>query len=110
MLVLTRFKHEAISIGDDITIVVADVTGDKVRLAIDAPRQLPVHRIASYEQSKDMSGVMNADNSHQQNGVARKHLKAELENALIVLQSVGVCRGDDILIALRDRIKSVLED
>lgn len=44
MLVLSRKKNEKIRIGEDITIVVIEVRGDKVRLGIDAPREISVHR------------------------------------------------------------------
>lgn len=44
MLVLTRKKSEEIIIGDNIRVVVIEVRGDKVRLGIDAPRNMPVHR------------------------------------------------------------------
>ncbi len=49
MLVLSRQKDESIVIGDDIKITIVDVRGDKVRLGIDAPREVPVHRIEVYE-------------------------------------------------------------
>lgn len=44
MLVLSRKKSESIVINDDITITVVEVRGDKVRLGIHAPRDVPVHR------------------------------------------------------------------
>lgn len=44
MLVLSREKNEAIVIGDNITIVVVEIRGGKVRLGIDAPKEVPVHR------------------------------------------------------------------
>lgn len=44
MLVLSRKKNESIIINDDITIVVVEIRGDKVRLGIEAPKQIPVHR------------------------------------------------------------------
>ena len=44
MLVLSRKKNESIVINDDITIVVVEIRGDKVRLGIEAPREVPVHR------------------------------------------------------------------
>ncbi|WP_110588070.1 carbon storage regulator CsrA [Microbacterium suaedae] len=44
MLVLTRKPTESILIGDDIRIVVLGVTPGGVRIGIDAPRELPVHR------------------------------------------------------------------
>ena len=43
MLVLSRKKNESIVIGD-VTIVVVDIRGDRVRLGIDAPRDVAVHR------------------------------------------------------------------
>ena len=49
MLVLSRHRDESIIIGDDIVITVVDVRGDKVRLGIDAPTDIPVHRQEVYE-------------------------------------------------------------
>lgn len=44
MLVLSRKKNESIVIDDNITIVVVEIRGDKVRLGIEAPKEVPVHR------------------------------------------------------------------
>jgi len=44
MLVLSRKKNESIIINDDITIVVVEIRGDKVRLGIEVPKEVPVHR------------------------------------------------------------------
>ncbi len=49
MLVLSRQKDESIMIGDDVEIVIVDVRGDKVRLGITAPKEIPVHRREVYE-------------------------------------------------------------
>jgi carbon storage regulator len=50
MLVLTRRTGEAICIGDNIRITVYEIRdGSKVRLAIDAPKDLPVHRKEVYD-------------------------------------------------------------
>ena len=43
-LVLSRKKNESIVINDDITIVVVEIRGDKVRLGVEAPKEVPVHR------------------------------------------------------------------
>ena len=51
-LVLSRKKNETIVIKDDITITVVDIRGDKVRLGIDAPKDVPVHRREVYEAIK----------------------------------------------------------
>jgi carbon storage regulator len=52
MLVLSRKKNESIVIRDDIVITVVEVRGDKVRLGIEAPREVPVHRREVYEKIK----------------------------------------------------------
>ncbi len=52
MLVLSRKKNERIVIGDDITIVVVEIRGDKVRLGFDAPEEVPVHRQEVYDAIK----------------------------------------------------------
>ncbi len=44
MLVLSRHRDESIIIGDDIVITVVEVRGDKVRLGIQAPKEVPIHR------------------------------------------------------------------
>ena len=49
MLVLSRKKDEKIIIGDNIAIMVVDIQGDKVRLGIDAPREVTVHREEVYQ-------------------------------------------------------------
>lgn len=49
MLVLSRKKNESIVINNDITIVVVEIRGDKVRLGVEAPKEVPVHRREVYE-------------------------------------------------------------
>ena len=49
MLVLSRQKDETIIIGDDIEITVVDIRGDKVRLGVNAPKEISVHRKEVYE-------------------------------------------------------------
>lgn len=49
MLVLSRKKDEQIVIGDDVVITVVDFRGNKVRLGIDAPREVAVHRREVYD-------------------------------------------------------------
>ena len=48
-LVLSRKKNQSIIIGDSITIVVVEIRGDKVRLGIEAPKEVPVHRGEVYD-------------------------------------------------------------
>lgn len=52
MLVLSRQKDQTIMIGDNIEITVVDIRGDKVRLGITAPSNIPVHRKEVYEAIK----------------------------------------------------------
>jgi len=52
MLVLSRTRDETIMIGDDIEITVVDIRGDKVRLGINAPAEIPVHRKEVYDAIK----------------------------------------------------------
>lgn len=49
MLVLSRQRDETIMIGDEVEITVVDIRGDKVRLGINAPRTIQVHRKEVYE-------------------------------------------------------------
>ena len=49
MLVLSRKKNESIVINNDIIVTVVEIRGDKVRLGIVAPKEVPVHREEVYE-------------------------------------------------------------
>jgi carbon storage regulator len=49
MLVLSRKKNESIIINNEITVVVVEIRGDKVRLGVEAPKEVPVHRREVYD-------------------------------------------------------------
>ncbi len=49
MLVLTRRLGEIVMIGTNVTVTVLDVKGGQVRLGVEAPREIPVHRHEVYE-------------------------------------------------------------
>jgi carbon storage regulator len=49
MLVLSRQRDESIVIGDKVVVTIVDIRGDKVRLGIQAPEEIPVHRQEVYE-------------------------------------------------------------
>jgi len=49
MLVLSRQRDESIIIGDNVVVTVVDVRGDKVKLGIEAPHDISVHRREVYE-------------------------------------------------------------
>jgi carbon storage regulator len=63
MLVLTRKKNESIVINDVIRVTVVDIRGDKVRLGIEAPRDIEVHRQEVYEL---IHGKLGAKNEEQE--------------------------------------------
>ena len=70
MLVLTRKPHEAIIIGDHIEVKVLSVDGEKVRIGIQAPREIPVYRLEIYLEIA------------QQNAAAGGSARAEVDAAL----------------------------
>ncbi|MFM8174383.1 MAG: carbon storage regulator CsrA [Pirellulaceae bacterium] len=49
MLVLSRHRDESIMIGDKVVITIVDIRGDKVRIGIEAPADIPVHRQEVYD-------------------------------------------------------------
>ncbi|NPV48499.1 MAG: carbon storage regulator CsrA [Armatimonadetes bacterium] len=60
MLVLTRQVDEQVLIGENITITVVSVSGSQVRLGIEAPRSIPVHR----REVHDTVAAQNQQSSH----------------------------------------------
>jgi len=52
MLILTRRAGESIMVGDEVTITVLGINGNQIRIGIDAPRQITVHRKEVYERIK----------------------------------------------------------
>ena len=63
MLVMTRKRSEAIKLGDDITLFVVDIRGDKVRLGIEAPIEMPVHRQEVYDPIQRDNDDRNTDSA-----------------------------------------------
>ncbi len=49
MLVLSRQRDQSIIINDNVVVTIVDIRGDKVRLGIEAPSEIPVHRSEVYE-------------------------------------------------------------
>jgi carbon storage regulator len=70
MLVLTRKANQSIMIGDDVELSVLSVTGDKVRIGISAPREIPVFRKEIYLEIQD------------ENRAAGTSVRAEVDEAL----------------------------
>lgn len=55
MLILTRRINEALRIGDDVSITVLEIKGNQVRLGINAPKEVSVHREEIYKRIKEKS-------------------------------------------------------
>jgi carbon storage regulator len=70
MLVLTRKSNQSIMLGDDIEVTVLSITGDKVRIGIEAPRDIPVFRKEIYLEIQ------------QENVAAAASAGAEVDDAL----------------------------
>jgi carbon storage regulator len=70
MLVLTRKSNQSIMIGDDIEVSVLSVMGDKVRIGIQAPQEVPVFRTEIYLEI------------HREDGAELKDVRTEVNEAL----------------------------
>lgn len=60
MLILTRRLNETLMIGDDVTVTVLGVKGGQVRLGINAPKDVAVHREEVYERIRAEQAASNA--------------------------------------------------
>jgi carbon storage regulator len=72
MLVLSRKKNESIVINSNITIIIVDIRGDKVRLGITAPKEVPVHRREIYEALKRNEKLAAEKKSQDGPGIEKK--------------------------------------
>lgn len=70
MLVLSRMRDEVVMIGDNVEIVIVDIRGDKVRLGIQAPTDIPVHRREFYDAICREREAQGRTESEEANGAA----------------------------------------
>ena len=61
MLVLSRREGETLMIGDDITVTVLGINGNQVRIGIDAPKEVPVHRLEIFNRIKKEAELNRGD-------------------------------------------------
>ncbi|ORE89271.1 carbon storage regulator [Oceanococcus atlanticus] len=57
MLILTRKVGESLMIGDDVAVTVLGIKGNQVRIGVNAPREVAVHREEVLERNRETSGV-----------------------------------------------------
>jgi carbon storage regulator len=69
MLVLSRKKNESIIINDVITVTVVEIRGDKVRLGIDAPKDVSVHRREVYDAIQTQRRLNNTTSGASETGL-----------------------------------------
>ncbi len=64
MLILTRRVGETLMIGDEVTVTVLGVKGNQIRLGVNAPREVAVHREEIYDRIKQEQNEQPLENSH----------------------------------------------
>jgi carbon storage regulator len=72
MLVLSRQRDETIMIGDDVEITVVDIRGDKVRIGIEAPSKIAVHRKEVYEAIREENRRASRVSGEELDGLAQR--------------------------------------
>jgi carbon storage regulator len=86
MLVLTRKSNQSIMIGDDIEVSVLSIMGEKVRIGIQAPRDIPVFRREVYLEIQEERGGVGAAVQSRMNGADResggRSLRDEVDSEL----------------------------
>ncbi len=79
MLVLSRQRDEVIMIGDDIRITIVDIRGNQIRVGIDAPKSVPVHRLEVWEQRQRKQRDTEIQTQTAEDFLDRKDLEAREE-------------------------------
>ena len=97
MLVLSRQRNESIIIGDDVEVTIVDVRGDKVRLGITAPRNIPVHRREVYEaiqrEKREKLEKSQKDEKEAEKQLIEKVLREANNNKVKAAKILGIHRS-----------------
>jgi carbon storage regulator len=86
MLVLTRKSNQSIMIGDDIEVSVLSIMGEKVRIGIQAPRDIPVFRKEVYLEIQEERGGVGVK-AAERSADSGSNLRAEVDDELRRLSS-----------------------
>jgi len=92
MLVLTRKSNQSIMIGDDVEVSVLSIMGEKVRIGIQAPRDIPVFRKEVYLEIQEERGGVGVPAGHapdESQGPEGRDLRAEVDSELRRLGGAG---------------------
>ena len=97
MLVLSREKDQRIMIGDDVVLTIVDIRGDKVRLGIEAPKEITVHRQEIYDRIKNQTTfneyLSNDDWNSAYSMLIDRLYKADDDDLNNLSNVMGVCVG-----------------
>ena len=109
MLVLSRQRDESIIIGDNVVVTIVDIRGDKVRLGIEAPTEVPVHRQEVYEaiqrQNRDASQLTPRDiraagiqqSKRRRSDLFERHGSVKAQSGHAQINDRGDCRSTNVI-------------
>ncbi len=73
MLVISRKKNESLVIGDDVIVTIVEIREDKVRLGVECPKEIPVHRREVYEST--MRDRIGSEDTSKNPGIHKRYLE-----------------------------------
>jgi carbon storage regulator len=105
MLVLSRKQNECIVINDKITIAVVEIRGDKVRLGIEAPKEMPVHRREVFDAIRRNEGVIDRpDAEYERHRQRLEQIEAEVCDPVLFNSMLDEVTGKELSDAEADYI------